>query len=182
MSPKSLTLLVILLSAAVCTKAEPSPSQIVKEDSEEMNAEKIRQIYLRQGIDVEVKDDITGIRSIDSEFSIKKILVLFIPFSFIILLFLIFRERRNRINRIKSEWVETEAVITNIRQAEFSTGSSTQIQDVYELEYTFNQSKYKSSYGDKTDNALKRSIKGTKIGDTLNIYINPEDPQQIMVF
>ena len=182
MSPKSLTLLVILLSAAVCTKAEPSPSQIVKEDSEEMNAEKIRQIYLRQGIDVEVKDDITGIRSIDSEFSIKKILVLFIPFSFIILLFLIFRERRNRINRIKSEWVETEAVITNIRQAEFGTGSSTQIQDVYELEYTFNQSKYKSSYGDKTDNALKRSIKGTKIGDTLNIYINPEDPQQIMVF
>ena len=177
MSPKSLTLLVILLSAAVCIKAEPSPSQIVKEDSEEMNAEKIRQIYLRQGIDVEVKDDITGV-----EFSIKKILVLFIPFFFIILLFLIFRERRNRINRIKSEWVETEAVITNIRQAEFSTGSSTQIQDVYELEYTFNQSKYKSSYGDKTDNALKRSIKGTKIGDTLSIYFNPENPQQIMVF
>jgi hypothetical protein len=181
MSPKSLTLLVILLLAAVCIKAEPSPSQIVKEDSEEMNAEKIRQIYLRQGIDVEVKDDITGV-----EFSIKKILVLFIPFFFIILLFLILLRRRNRINRIKSEWVETEAVITNIRQAEYSTptehGSSTHTQDVYELEYTFNQSKYKSSYGDKTDNALKRSIKGTKIGDTLSIYFNPENPQQIMVF
>ena len=180
MSPKLLTLLVILLLAAFCIKAEPSPSQFVKEDSEEMNAEKIRQIYLRQGIDVEVKEDITGV-----EFSIKKILVLFIPF-FIILLYLIFLRRRNRINRIKSEWVETEAVITNIRQAEYSTptehGSSTHTQDVYELEYTFNQSKYKSSYGDKTDNALKRSIKGTKIGDTLSIYFNPENPQQIMVF
>ena len=82
MSPKSLILLLILILAAVCIKAEPSPSQIVKEDSEEMNAEKIRQIYLRQGIDFEVKNDITGV-----EFSIKKILVLFIPFFFIILLF-----------------------------------------------------------------------------------------------
>ncbi len=186
MNPKSLTLLVILLSAAVCIKAEPSPGQIAKEDSEEMNAEKIRQVYLRQGIDVEVKDDITGIRSIDGEFSIKDALILFIPFFFIILLFLILLRRRNRINIIKSEWVETEAVITNIRQAEYSTptehGSSTHTQDVYELEYTFNQSKYKSSYGDKTDNALKRSIKGTKIGDTLSIYFNPENPQQIMVF
>jgi len=76
MSPKSLILLLILILAAVCIKAEPSPSQIVKEDSEEMNAEKIRQIYLRQGIDFEVKNDITGV-----EFSIKKILSLFILFS-----------------------------------------------------------------------------------------------------
>ncbi len=120
------------------------------------------------------------------DFIPKSLIPCSIPLFLMFLLFWIILRRYNRLKKIKSEWVETEAVITNIRQAEYSTptehGSSTHTQDVYELEYTFNQSKYKSSYGDKTDNALKRSIKGTKIGDTLNIYINPEDPQQIMVF
>ena len=76
-------------------------------------------------------------------------------------------------------------MITNIRQEVYYTGEygfSKHTQDLYELKYTFNESKHKISYGDKTDNALKRSIKGLKIGDTLDIYINPANPQQIMVF
>ena len=120
------------------------------------------------------------------DFIPKSLIPCSIPLFLMFLLFWIILRRHNRLKKIKSEWIETEAVITNIRQAEYSTpteyGSSTHIQDVYELEYTFNESKYKSSYGDKTDNALKRSIKGLKIGDTLDIYINPANPQQIMVF
>ena len=150
------------------------------EAAEEMNAEKIRQIYLRQDIDIDVKDD-----DYSGDFRLSSLIACSIPLFFMVLLFWILQSRYNRLKKIKSEWSKTEAVVTNIRQEKYSYsaghGNHTQMQDVYELEYNFNQKKIKSSYRDKTDNAIKRSIKGTKIGDTLSIYFNPENPQQIMV-
>ena len=172
---------VLLVGCGSKEAAAPNP-----EATEEMNAEKIRQIYLRQGIDIDVKDDITGNPFIDGDWTMWNILTLCIPIPFIIILFGFFQSRHNRLKKIKSEWSETEAVVTNIRQEKYSYsaehGNHTKMQDVYELEYTFSQNKYKNSYRDKTDNALKRSIKGTKTGDAISIYFNPENPQQIMVF
>jgi len=108
-------------------------------------------------------------------------LILLIPFGFSALLFVIFARLHFRWSKTKNSWKKVSATITRVGEKEVHIDNVRSTVAIYTLDYQFEGKDYTSELGEHVGVFVKEKTQGKKIGDSIQIFVDPQNPKKNMV-